>query len=177
MINMSSAAVYFVLTNPENYKVFRNERSPSKRTVLFDDGIHQRVEIMSAGHWKFLRFSGSFPVHLLVEQNSTTKKVAFRLLSQNFMQVFEGSWSVQPLNANSSIVSLEQRIRLSFMPPRPLDLLFYRIVGRVASNVLRDLQAEAENIRLGRPTLDMPKFSSLSIALQQSNEKFRRKRS
>mmetsp|Transcript_14291 Transcript_14291/g.30788 ORF Transcript_14291/g.30788 Transcript_14291/m.30788 type:complete len:275 (-) Transcript_14291:1766-2590(-) len=176
-VRLNADLIYYILTSPENYKIFRNERSASERRVLLDDGVKQQVELSTSGHWTFLRFSGSFPVHLLVDQDSRKRSVVFRLLSTGFMRTFEGSWSVEPdtspqINQNrenessraagqgasreSSWVTLEQRVHLALMPPRPLDSLFYRIVGRVARLVLCDLQEEARRIHQGKPTIALP---------------------
>mmetsp|Transcript_7876 Transcript_7876/g.20838 ORF Transcript_7876/g.20838 Transcript_7876/m.20838 type:complete len:279 (-) Transcript_7876:1865-2701(-) len=179
-VELSPETTYRILTSPENYKIFKNERSASERRVVFDDGVKQQVELTTAGHWKFLRFSGSFPINLVVDQDAHARSVAFRLLSKGFMDTFEGSWSVSPSNSTAilssenspayaksgteqpartscaSIVTLEQRVHLAIMPPRPLDALFYRIVGRVARNVLRDLQDEAKRVNAGHPTITLP---------------------
>ncbi|KAA8499713.1 hypothetical protein FVE85_7298 [Porphyridium purpureum] len=178
-IGMSPELTYFVLTSPENFKVFSNQHKPETRIVRKESATAQEVEIHSRGSWKFLRFQGSFPVHLLVKQDLAQRRVTFELLSKGFMNRFNGVWRVDtcsaplrkasPWSAQSTVataepvaaipacsVTLEQTVKLAVMPPPPLDRLFYRIVGRVVARVLRDLENEAVRVQSGQPSISIP---------------------
>lgn len=48
---------------------FHNYQRVVSRNVLFDDGLRQVVEVEQESIWKFLCWSGTFSVNLVVDQN------------------------------------------------------------------------------------------------------------
>jgi len=44
--------------------------------------------------WQFLAFSGTFDVHLDVDENPDSRMLVFRLVESSFMKDFEGRWQV-----------------------------------------------------------------------------------
>lgn len=75
--------VFSILTDPDNQKIFRNVQKVVSRNIVFDDKKgKQVVEVVQEGRWKLLFLSGSFPVHLRVEQDK----------SKNSIKVCIGAW-------------------------------------------------------------------------------------
>ncbi|CAI5527555.1 unnamed protein product [Closterium sp. Naga37s-1] len=62
-------AVYNILCDPCNRRVFKNIRAVTYRRVLEDDGDRQLVEVEQSAVGKFLIFSGSCDVRLFVRQD------------------------------------------------------------------------------------------------------------
>jgi len=44
--------------------------------------------------WQFLAFSGTFDVHLNVDEKPDSRMLVFRLVESSFMKDFEGRWQV-----------------------------------------------------------------------------------
>mmetsp|Transcript_17302 Transcript_17302/g.42506 ORF Transcript_17302/g.42506 Transcript_17302/m.42506 type:complete len:251 (-) Transcript_17302:64-816(-) len=87
--------VYSLLIHPQNWKVFKSQAQPESRVVTCDRGYEQEVHIVQRGKWRFLMFSGSFPVKLKVLQSRKTKTVDFELMERSgFMKHFDGQWRV-----------------------------------------------------------------------------------
>uniref|UniRef100_A0A7S1XFP0 Coenzyme Q-binding protein COQ10 START domain-containing protein n=1 Tax=Compsopogon caeruleus TaxID=31354 RepID=A0A7S1XFP0_9RHOD len=72
-------------------------KAPISRKVVKDVGYRQVVDLYQEGKWRFLMFSGTFPVHLRVVQDRREKRVTFDLTEGGFMKKFSGSWTIQPI--------------------------------------------------------------------------------
>ncbi|CAI5511615.1 unnamed protein product [Closterium sp. Naga37s-1] len=90
-------AVYNILCDPCNRRVFKNIRAVTYRRVLEDDGDRQFVEVEQSAVGKFLIFSGSCDVRLFVRQDRLKHTMSFAIARPGFMRRFEGSWQVDPL--------------------------------------------------------------------------------
>ncbi|CAI5989817.1 unnamed protein product [Closterium sp. NIES-64] len=90
-------AVYNILCDPCNRRVFKNIRAVTYRRVLEDDGDRQVVEVEQSAVGKFLIFSGSCDVRLFVRQDRLKHTMSFAIARPGFMRRFEGSWQVDPL--------------------------------------------------------------------------------
>ncbi|XP_038885434.1 uncharacterized protein LOC120075822 isoform X2 [Benincasa hispida] len=142
------------------------------RRVLIDEGLRQVVELEQAALWRFLWWSGTISVHVLVDQNRADHSMKFKQLKAGFMKRFEGCWRVEPLFVDErmcfpvkpknlgdyhactegkgrigSRVSLEQLIQPAIVPPPPISWYLRGITTRTTEMLILDLLAEAERIR------------------------------
>ncbi|CAK9199054.1 unnamed protein product [Sphagnum troendelagicum] len=162
-IGIPPDVVYDIITDPGNKHVFENIQEVYSRRVIEDDGERQLVEVDQAAIWRFLCFSGTFSVCVLVDQDRRTHTVKFWLAKKGFMKQFEGSWKIQPFyidaeggpapedNANrvASIVFLQQVLQPALVPP-PLIKGYVRGITAKATEVLTlNLQAEGRRLRQG----------------------------
>ncbi|CAI5953736.1 unnamed protein product [Closterium sp. NIES-65] len=90
-------AVYNILCDPCNRRVFKNIRAVTYRRVLEDDGDRQLVEVEQSAVGKFLIFSGSCDVRIFVRQDRLKHTMSFAIARPGFMRRFEGSWQVDQL--------------------------------------------------------------------------------
>ncbi|GJY84683.1 chaperone protein ClpB3, chloroplastic [Tanacetum coccineum] len=67
------------------------------RKVLVDEGSRQVVENKQDAIWRFLWWSGTISVHVLVDQNKEDYSMKFRQVKPGFLKNFEGRWKVEPL--------------------------------------------------------------------------------
>ncbi|GMP82776.1 hypothetical protein CsSME_00036937 [Camellia sinensis var. sinensis] len=68
-VGLPPDAVYNIVTDPDNKRVFKNIKEVISRRVLVDEGSRQVVELEQAALWRFLWWSGTISVHVLVDQN------------------------------------------------------------------------------------------------------------
>ncbi|CAN6453081.1 unnamed protein product [Victoria cruziana] len=171
-IGLPPDAVYNILTDPENKRVFKNIKEVISRKVLIDEGPRQVVEVEQAAAWRFLWWSGVFSVHILVEQNRKDHTVSFKQGKSGFMKKFEGAWELKPLFVDKraclpfepktyadyekntggkgrigSAVCLKQLIQPSFVPPPPISWYLRGITTKTTETLIYDLFAEAARIR------------------------------
>ncbi|GAV61026.1 DUF220 domain-containing protein [Cephalotus follicularis] len=167
-------AVYNIVTDPDNKRVFKNIKEVSFRRVLVDEGLRQVVELEQAAIWRFLWWSGTILVHVLVDQNREDHSMRFKQLKTGFMKKFEGCWRVEPLfvdekscfpfkpktweDYNSctggkgrigSRVTLDQLIQPAIVPPPPISWYLRGITAKTTEMLINDLLAEAARIRRG----------------------------
>jgi hypothetical protein len=171
-VGLPPDAVYNIVTDPHNKRVFKNIKEVLSRKVLVDEGLHQVVEVEQAALWKFLWWSGTISVHVLVDQNRADYSMKFKQVKTGFMERFEGSWKVEPLLVDAkscfplkpktvgdymsctngrgrigSRVSLEQIIQPSIIPPPPISWYLRGITARTTEMLITDLLAEAARLR------------------------------
>uniref|UniRef100_A0A5B7BHD4 DUF220 domain-containing protein n=1 Tax=Davidia involucrata TaxID=16924 RepID=A0A5B7BHD4_DAVIN len=171
-VGLPPDAVYNIVTDPDNKRVFKNIQEVKSRRVLIDEGLRQVVEVEQAALWRFLWWSGTISVHVLVDQNREDHTMKFKQVKTGFMKKFEGSWKVEPLfvdekscspfkpktweDYNSctggkgrigSKVSLEQLIQPAIVPPPPISWYLRGITARTSEMLINDLVAEAARIR------------------------------
>ncbi|TXG56267.1 hypothetical protein EZV62_017580 [Acer yangbiense] len=70
-----------IVTDPDNDRVFKNIKEVISRKVLVDEGPRQVVELDQAAIWKFLWWSGTISVHVLVDQKFRTEKITEMLIN------------------------------------------------------------------------------------------------
>ncbi|XP_038885433.1 uncharacterized protein LOC120075822 isoform X1 [Benincasa hispida] len=171
-VGLPPDAVYNIVTDPDNKRVFKNIKEVISRRVLIDEGLRQVVELEQAALWRFLWWSGTISVHVLVDQNRADHSMKFKQLKAGFMKRFEGCWRVEPLFVDErmcfpvkpknlgdyhactegkgrigSRVSLEQLIQPAIVPPPPISWYLRGITTRTTEMLILDLLAEAERIR------------------------------
>ncbi|KAG2707572.1 hypothetical protein I3760_05G153300 [Carya illinoinensis] len=142
------------------------------RKVLVDEGLRQVVELEQAALWRFLWWSGTISVHVLVDQNREDHSMKFKQVKTGFMKKFEGCWTVDPVFVDEKIcfplkpktwkdyfactggkgrvgskVSLEQLIQPALVPPPPISWYLRGITSRTTEMLINDLLAEAARIR------------------------------
>jgi uncharacterized protein YndB with AHSA1/START domain len=98
--------VYAILTDPENYKIFRSVKAVRNRRILSKNNHgKEEVEVEQVGQWRFGPFKGSFNVHLIVSQDKHNKSMNFRLahdkIQRPYMKDFSGGWVVKPYNSDN----------------------------------------------------------------------------
>ncbi|KAK2977506.1 hypothetical protein RJ640_016134 [Escallonia rubra] len=149
------------------------------RKVLIDEGSRQVVEVEQAAMWRFLWWSGTIAVHVLVDQNRDDYSMKFKQVRTGFMKRFEGCWRVEPILLDEKLchpfkpktlmeytsctkgkgrigskVSLEQLIEPAIVPPPPISWYLRGITTRTTEMLITDLLAEAARIRGVSETLN-----------------------
>ncbi|OVA16991.1 Protein of unknown function DUF220 [Macleaya cordata] len=173
-VGLPPDAVYNIVTDPDNRRVFKNIKEVISRRVLLDEGSRQVVEVEQAALWRFLWWSGTIAVHVIVDQNREDYSMKFKQVKTGFMKRFEGCWRVEPLFVDEkmcfplkpktwadydsctggkgrvgSIVRLEQLIQPALVPPPPISWYLRGITTRTTEMLILDLLAEAARIRGG----------------------------
>ncbi|KAL0799041.1 hypothetical protein Bca101_054216 [Brassica carinata] len=145
------------------------------RKVLMEEGPMQTVEVKQAAAWTFLWWAGTFPVHLIVQENRKNLTSKYKQEKTMFMKVFEGCWRVEPLfidehlcdrmkpktlqdydscsNGRGRIgskVTMDQMFQPSaILTPPPLSWYIRGITIKTTESMIEDLLAEAARIRGG----------------------------
>lgn len=164
--------VYDIVTDPNNYRVFRNIKEVVYRKVLEDDGNRQYVELEQLGRWKFLIFSGSFATRIFLEQKRREKTLSFDIAKKGgMMRKFSGSWTMEPMRASEagippagsepvvktdvderddpivgSWVTFQQVVEPTVKPPWPLSDYIRSITEKIVREMLADLQRECQRL-------------------------------
>ncbi|KAM5566803.1 hypothetical protein ABKV19_015098 [Rosa sericea] len=171
-VGLPPDAVYNIVTDPDNKRVFKNIKEVISRRVLVDEGLRQVVDLEQAAIWKFLWWSGTIAVHVLVDQNREDHSMKFKQVKTGFMERFEGCWRVEPLFVDEktcfpfkpttwadyhshtggkgrigSKVSLDQLIQPSIVPPPPISWYLRGITAKTTEMLINDLLAETARIR------------------------------
>ncbi|XP_050208149.1 uncharacterized protein LOC126657492 isoform X2 [Mercurialis annua] len=171
-VGLPPDAVYNIVTDPDNRRVFKNIKEVISREVLLDEGHRQVVELEQAAIWKFLWWSGTISVHVLVDQDRRDLTMKFKQVKTGFMKQFEGCWRVEPIFIDESMcypfkpktwadycsctegkgrigskVSLEQLIQPALVPPPPISWYLRGITSRTTEMIANDLLAETARIR------------------------------
>lgn len=171
-IGLPPDAVYDIVTDPDNRRVFKNIKEVVSRTVLIDEGSRQVVELEQAAMWRFLWWSGTIAVHVLVDQNREDHSMKFKQIKTGFMKRFEGCWKVEPIMVDEQLchpikpktleeydsgtkgkgriaskVSLDQLLQPAIVPPPPFSWYLRGITTKTTEMLINDLVAEAARIR------------------------------
>jgi ribosome-associated toxin RatA of RatAB toxin-antitoxin module len=120
-VDASPDEVFNILTEPMNYKIFRNCVPASKlERRVSKEGDVVVVEQAQKGRWKFLMLSGSFMVNIRTEMDRKRGIIRFNLSSPGFMKMFEGEWTLMPFNQASMTRAraLESRHRVDVKSQR-----------------------------------------------------------
>ncbi|CAA0814132.1 Domain of unknown function (DUF220 [Striga hermonthica] len=172
-VGLPPDAVYNIVTDPDNKRVFKNIKEVISRKVLVDEGLRQLVEVEQAAIWRFLWLSGTISVHVLVDQNREDYTMKFKQIKSGFMEKFEGSWKVEPIFIDQELchpfkpkslsdyesctrgkgriaskLSLEQLIQPTVVPPPPISWYLRGITTKTTEMLIHDLLSEAARIRL-----------------------------
>ncbi|XVF84991.1 hypothetical protein PTKIN_Ptkin17bG0083200 [Pterospermum kingtungense] len=170
-VGLPPDAVYNIVTDPDNRRVFKNIKEVISRKVLVDEGQRQVVEVEQAALWRFLWWSGTFSVHVLVDQNREDHSMKFKQLKSGFMKKFEGQWRIEPVFVDEktcfpfepktwaeycsctggkgrigSNVSLDQLIQPAIVPPPPISWYLRGITAKTTEMLIYDLLAEAARL-------------------------------
>lgn len=122
---------------------------PAQAPIQGANSAHTHTHTTSPPHtqacsWRFLAFSGSFNVHLSVDEDSTARSLVFRLVKSSFMRDFEGRWQVSPTPGGAGRARIEHVLAVKPLMPIPAAISQYTrgIFTRQVSNILRDLERE-----------------------------------
>ncbi|ESW25736.1 hypothetical protein PHAVU_003G061200 [Phaseolus vulgaris] len=173
-VGLPPDAVYNIVTDPDNRRVFKNIKEVISRKVLVDEGHRQVVDLDQAAIWKFLWWSGTISINVLVDQNRKDHSMKFTQTKTGFMKKFEGCWRVEPLFVDEAIchpfkpmtkedynvctrgkgrigskVSLEQILQPAIVPPPPISWYLRGITARTTEMLINDMLAETARIRGG----------------------------
>ncbi|XP_057949043.1 uncharacterized protein LOC131144422 isoform X1 [Malania oleifera] len=171
-VGLPPDAVYNIVTDPDSKRVFKNIKEVISRKVLVDEGLRQVVEVEQAAVWRFLWWSGTISVHVLVDQNREDYSMKFKQVKTGFMKEFQGLWRVEPVLVDEkfcfpfkpktladyyactggkgrigSKVSLDQLIQPAIVPPPPISWYLRGITAKTTEMLINDLLAEAARIR------------------------------
>ncbi|KAL0698950.1 hypothetical protein Bca4012_055072 [Brassica carinata] len=174
-VGLPPESVYNIFTHPDNKRYFKNIKESISRKVLMEEGPMQTVEVKQAAAWTFLWWAGTFPVHLIVQENRKNLTSKYKQEKTMFMKVFEGCWRVEPLfidehlcdrmkpktlqdydscsNGRGRIgskVTMDQMFQPSaILTPPPLSWYIRGITIKTTESMIEDLLAEAARIRGG----------------------------
>ncbi|XP_068637382.1 uncharacterized protein [Aristolochia californica] len=171
-VGLPPDAIYNIVTDADNRRVFKNIKEVISRRVLVDEGLRQVVEVEQAALWRFLWFSGTISIHVLVDQNRADHSVKFKQGKAGFMRRFEGCWRLEPLFVDEqscyphkpvsladydfytagkgrvgTLVNLEQLVEPALLPPPPISWYLRGITTKTTEMLITDLLAEATRIR------------------------------
>ncbi|XP_047330795.1 uncharacterized protein LOC124934323 [Impatiens glandulifera] len=171
-VGLPPDAIYNIVTDPDNKRVFKNIEEVVSRRVLIDEGHRQVVELEQTALWRFLWWSGTITVHVLVDQNRKDYTMKFKQVKTGFMKRFEGCWKLEPLFVDEKVcypfvpknmedyisctrgkgrigskVSLEQLIQPALVPPPPISWYLRGITTKTTEMLITDLIEEASRIR------------------------------
>ncbi|KAL4586933.1 hypothetical protein LXL04_011581 [Taraxacum kok-saghyz] len=171
-VGLPPDAIYNIVTDPDNKKVFKNIQEVLSRKVLLDEGSRQVVELEQAALWRFLFWSGTISVHVMVDQNRDDYSMKFKQAKPGFMKRFEGSWKVEPILLDEKLchpfkpktlseymsctqgngriaskVTLKQLIEPAIVPPPPISWYLRGITTRTTEMLINDLIDEASRIK------------------------------
>ncbi|KAJ1423053.1 START-like domain superfamily [Sesbania bispinosa] len=173
-VGLPPDAVYNIVTDPDNRRVFKNIKEVISRKVLVNEGHRQVVDLEQAAIWRFLWWSGTISINVLVDQNRKDHTMKFKQTKTGFMKKFEGCWRVEPLFVDEAIcypfkpmtkddynactrgkgrigskVSLQQILQPAIVPPPPISWYLRGITTRTTEMLITDLLAESARIRGG----------------------------
>ncbi|KAB2097435.1 hypothetical protein ES319_A01G170700v1 [Gossypium barbadense] len=145
------------------------------RKVLVDEGQRQVVEVEQAALWRFLWWSGTISVRVLVDQNREDHSMKFEQVNTGFMKKFKGQWRIEPIFVDEetcfpfkpktlaeycscsggkgrigSKVSLDQLVQPAIVPPPPISWYLRGITTKTTEMLIHDLVAEADRLTGGR---------------------------
>ncbi|KFK44441.1 hypothetical protein AALP_AA1G256900 [Arabis alpina] len=172
-VGLPPESVYNIFTHPDNKRYFKNIKENISRKVLMEEGPKQTVEVKQAAAWKFLWWAGTFPIHLIVQENRKHLTSKYKQEKTMFMKVFEGSWKVEPLfidehlcetmkpktredyhscsNGRGRIgskVTMDQMFQPNaILTPPPLSWYICGITVKTTESMIEDLLAVAARIR------------------------------
>ncbi|RIA05169.1 hypothetical protein BRARA_K00542, partial [Brassica rapa] len=174
-VGLPPESVYNIFTHPDNKRYFKNIKECISRKVLMEEGPMQTVEVKQAAAWKFLWWAGTFPVHLIVQENRKNLTSKYKQEKTMFMKVFEGCWRVEPLFIDEHLcdrmkpktlqdydscsngrgrvgskVTMDQMFQPSaILTPPPLSWYIRGITIKTTESMIEDLLAEAARLRGG----------------------------
>ncbi|KAK3133112.1 hypothetical protein QOZ80_6AG0532460 [Eleusine coracana subsp. coracana] len=164
-------AVYNIIIDPENKRVFKNIKEVISRKVLLDERSRQIVEVEQAAIWKFLWWSGVLSVHVFVDQDRKNHTVKFKQGRTGFMRKFEGCWKIDPIFVDKEVcpldpctldeydsctdgrgrvgsaITLDQLIEPAILPPPPISWYLRGITSKTTEMLVNDLIAETARLR------------------------------
>ncbi|TYH88560.1 hypothetical protein E1A91_D01G185000v1 [Gossypium mustelinum] len=174
-VGLPPDAVYDILTDPDSKRIFKNIKEVISRKVLVDEGQRQVVEVEQAALWRFLWWSGTISVRVLVDQNREDHSMKFEQVNTGFMKKFEGQWRIEPIFVDEetcfpfkpktlaeycscsegkgrigSKVSLDQLVQPAIVPPPPISWYLRGITAKTTEMLIHDLVAEADRLTGGR---------------------------
>nr|XP_043626355.1 uncharacterized protein LOC122597848 [Erigeron canadensis] len=171
-VGLPPDAIYNIVTDPDNRRVFKNIQEVTSRKVLLDEGSRQVVDLEQAAIWRFLWWSGTISVHVLVDQNREDYSMKFKQVKPGFMKRFEGCWKVEPIILDEKLchpfkpktlseymsrtqgngrigsrVTLQQLVEPAIVPPPPISWYLRGITARTVEMLINDLLVEADRVK------------------------------
>ncbi|XP_076920158.1 uncharacterized protein LOC143581218 [Bidens hawaiensis] len=171
-VGLPPDAIFNIVIDPDNRRVFKNIQAVLSRKVLLDEGSRQIVDLEQAAIWRFLWWSGTISVHVLVDQNREDYSMKFKQVTPGFMKRFEGSWKVEPILLDEKLchpfkpktiseymqctqcngriaskVTLQQLVEPAIVPPPPISWYLRGITSRTVEMLINDLVEEASRIK------------------------------
>jgi len=140
---LDEVKVFNLLTDHEHsHEIFR--------TILDVDRKDQpdgSIRLAQNCRWRFLFFSGSFPVELEVCEDRDTRSFTFKDMKQGgLMKKMEGSWTVGPSKAIPGGVCVEHTltVKMALVAPPPFGKYTKKIFASQVTEIMTDLQIALE---------------------------------
>lgn len=105
------------------------------------DGV---VKVNQECKWKFLIFSGTFGIALVVDEEPVKKTVTFKLANAGFMRDFEGCWELEKLPNGGCHVTHVLKITPVMVPPKAFEGYTSKIFIGQVDGILGDLRKALE---------------------------------
>ncbi|PPD71367.1 hypothetical protein GOBAR_DD31755 [Gossypium barbadense] len=154
-VGLPPDAVYNIVTDPDNRRVFKNVKEVISREVLIDEGQRQmRFKQMSTGFMK--KFEG----YWRVEPFFVDGKTCFPFKPETWAEYCSCTGGKGRIGSK---VSLDQLIQPAIAPPPPISWYLSGIPAKTTEMLINDLLAEADRLKGGRD-------SEISEELQLSKE-------
>ncbi|KAJ7295482.1 hypothetical protein O6H91_Y185600 [Diphasiastrum complanatum] len=97
--------------------------------------------------WNFFRWSGTFSIRLLVEEDHQSRSFKFQLQEPGFLRIFDGEWNVNPLKVEGekagSLVLLKQQMLPKVVALGPLSRCMCGVLSSQVRTLFHDLRDEA----------------------------------
>lgn len=171
-VGLPPDALYNIVTDPNSPRVFKNIEEVRSRKVLVDEGSRQVIELEQAATWRFLLWSGSISIQVLIDQNREDHSMKFQQIRPGIMKRFEGYWRLEPIYVDEKIcmpfkpktlsdyemctggegrigsrLILEQLLQPTIMPPPPLSWYLRGITTQTTETLINYLFEEVDRVK------------------------------
>ncbi|MED6143681.1 hypothetical protein PIB30_007979 [Stylosanthes scabra] len=139
-VGLPPDAVYNIVTDPDNRRVFKNIKEVISREVLVDEGHRQVMKFKQIKTGFMKKFEGCWRVEPLLVDEETC--FPFKpLTKEEYKSCTKGKGRI------GSKVTLQQILQPAIVPPPPISWYLRGITSRTTEMLIHDLLAEAARIR------------------------------
>ncbi|CAI5478011.1 unnamed protein product [Closterium sp. Yama58-4] len=109
-VGLPPDAVFSIVCDPHNSRVFKNIKSVKNERVLSDNNGVKELEMDMVFAFQLPFFTGTFDAHMRMVHDRPNRKMSFELTRPGLMRKFEGFWQVEPLVVPASATSAPSTI-------------------------------------------------------------------